>query len=172
MKSAIFPGLCLVVIIFLAGCATPGENGIPGHIAGISRMVRTTAYTCTEPGGHHNARGGMLSTGVVHSAAADWSRYPVGTRFKILETGEICEIDDYGSALIGTDTIDLYKDTRSKMRTWGVRMVHIKILVWGSPRLSLEILTPRTRNVRIRPMIAALRRQTEGTPSVFHRIQS
>ena len=84
----------------------------------------------------------------------------------------MCEIDDYGSALIGTDTIDLYKDSRRDMRTWGVRMVHIKILVWGSPRRSLEILAPRARNAQVRPMIAALREQTKGAPTRFHRLQS
>ncbi len=168
MKHAILSGLSLVVLIYLAGCASP-EGAGPGH---ISKIVRTTAYTCAEPGGRHDACGGILSTGAIHSAAADWSRYPVGTRFKILETGEICEIDDYGSALIGTNTIDLYKDSNRQMRTWGVRMVHIKILCWGSPRRSLEILTPRARNSRVRPMIAALRQQTQGTPLRFHRIQS
>jgi 3D (Asp-Asp-Asp) domain-containing protein len=168
MKHAIYAGLSFVVLMLLGGCANPGAKG---H-AGMSSVVRMTAYTSAEPGGHHDARGGLLTTGAIHSAAADWSRYPVGTRFEILETGEICEIDDYGSALVGTDTIDLYKDNRRQMRVWGVRMVHIKILVWGSPRLSLEILTPRARNAHVRPMIAALRQQTEGTPSRFHRIQS
>ncbi len=141
-------------------------------MAGLHNIVRTTAYTSEEAGGTHDAVGGRLSCGAVHSAAADWSRYPVGTIFKIVETGEMCQIDDYGSALIGTDTIDLYKDNRSAMRDWGVRMVHIQILTWGSPRRSLEILTPRSRNTRIRSMIAALRKQTEGTPTTFHRIES
>jgi len=167
MKHAISLGL--VVVILLAGCATPRNAG---HVAGISKIVRTTAYTSAEPGGSRDACGKLLSTGAVHSAAADWSRYPVGTCFKILETGELCEIDDYGSALIGTDTIDLYKDNRSQMRDWGVRMVHIKIVAWGSARRSLEILTPRARNAQVRPMIAALRQQTQGTPTKFHRIQS
>ena len=169
MKHAIHPGLSLIVLIFLAGCAAP-QGG--GHLGGIPKIVRTTAYTCAEPGGRHDACGGILSTGAIHSAAADWSRYPVGTRFKIIETGEICEIDDYGSALVGTNTIDLYKGSNRQMRTWGVRMVHIKILVWGSPRRSLEILTPRAGYSRVRPMIAALRQQTQGTPTKFHRIQS
>jgi len=163
--------LCLT-LLFLAGCATPRGNGQAGRVAGLSKIVRTTAYTSAEPGGHHDACGGILSTGAIHSAAADWSRYPVGTRFRIVETGEVCEIDDYGSALIGTNTIDLYKDNRRQMRTWGVRMVHIDILLWGSPRRSLEILTPRARNSQVRPMIAALRHQTQGPPSTFHRISS
>lgn len=172
MKHAILAGLPIVAFIFLAGCASPGGPGAAAKVAKLGGTVRTTAYTAQEPGGRHNACGGILSSGAIHSAAADWSRYPVGTRFQILETGETCEIDDYGSALIGTDTIDLYKDNRHQMSNWGVRMVHIKILVWGSPRRSLEILTPRARNRCVRPMIIALKQQTQGTPSRFHRIQS
>jgi len=168
MKHAIYPGL-LAVLLVLAGCASPGG---PGRLGDLGKTVRTTAYTSDEAGGARSAAGGILSAGAIHSAAADWSRYPVGTIFKIIETDEICEIDDYGSALIGTDTIDLYKDDNRQMRTWGVRMVHIKILVWGSPRRSLEILTPRARNACVRPMIAALRQQTQGTPSKFHRLES
>lgn len=171
MKHAIYLGLALAAI-FLAGCATPSRPGAAARVAGMAKVVRMTAYTSGEPGGCHDACGGILSTGAIHSAAADWSRYPVGTRFQIVETGEVCEIDDYGSALIGTNTIDLYKDNRREMRNWGVRMVHIKFLVWGSPRRSLEILTPRARNHQVRPMIAALRQQTQGTPAKFHRIQS
>ena len=164
MKHAIYSGLPLVVLI---SSRDAPPQGAPWP--GLVKIVRTTAYTCAEPGGRHDACGGILSTGAIHSAAADWSRYPVGTRFKIIETGEICEIDDYGSALVGTNTIDLYKDNSRQMRNWGVRMVHIKILVWGSPRRSLEILTPRARNSHVRPMIAALRQQTAGNPVKFHR---
>jgi 3D (Asp-Asp-Asp) domain-containing protein len=168
MKHAIRTGLTLVALIFLAACATPK----PGGVSGLSDVVRTTAYSAAEAGGSHDACGGLLSCGAVHSAAADWSRYPVGTQFEILETGEICEIDDYGSALVGTDTIDLYKDTSRQMRDWGVRMVHIRILAWGSPRRSLEILTPRAGSSYVWPMVVALRQQTQGTPAKFHRLQS
>ena len=138
----------------------------------MSGIVRTTAYTSAEAGGSHDACGCRLTTGAIHSAAADWSRFPVGTRFKIFETGEVCEIDDYGSALVGTNTIDLYKDSGRDMRTWGVRMVHIKILVWGSPRRSLEILAPRAGNAHVLAMVLVLRQQTQGPPTHFHRLPS
>ncbi len=158
----------LLIIVFLAaGCATqkPGRSVATKH-------VRTTAYTHTEAGGRNNACGQRLSCGVVHSASADWSRYPLGTRFQIISTGEICEIDDYGSALVGTDTIDLYKNTRDGMRRWGVRNVEIKILQWGSPRRSLEILSPRTHKGYVAQMVAALRKQTQGVPQKFKKIES
>ena len=46
------------------------------------------------------------------SAAADWSRFPLGTRFQIVGTQDRYVIDDYGGALVGTNTIDLYKTSR------------------------------------------------------------
>jgi len=172
MKHALIAGLAMAAVILISGCATPPNGAGSAKVAGMSKIVRTTAYTSAEAGGRHDACGGLLTCGAIHSAAADWSRYPVGTQFQIVETGEVCQIDDYGSALVGTNTIDLYKDSGSAMRIWGVRMVHIKILTWGSPRRSLEILSPRSGSRYVRPMIAALREQTQGAPSQFHRIQS
>src|SRR5215471_14770649 len=103
--------------------------------------VRTTAYTHTEAGGRRNAIGQRLSGTNVMSAAADWSRWPLGTKFRIIDTDEVFQIDDYGSALIGTGTIDLYKSNRLAMRRWGVRSVDIDIIEWGSKEKSLEVLT-------------------------------
>jgi len=134
-------------------------------MVGKSFRVRTTAYTGTK-----NAIGGRLSHGSVTSAASDWSRFPLGTRFRIRETGRIYEIDDYGSALVGTHTIDLAKTGKSGVNAWGVRWVNIDIIKWGSPRRSLEVLTPRVKYRHIRPMVTDLRAQTEGVPSQFHRI--
>src|SRR5678816_4659156 len=75
--------------------------------------VRTTAYTHTEAGGRRNAVGTRLSGKNVKSAAADWSRWPLGTKFRIVGTDEVFQIDDYGSAPVGTGTIDLYKSNLS-----------------------------------------------------------
>ncbi|MDP9292392.1 MAG: 3D domain-containing protein [Verrucomicrobiota bacterium] len=153
--------IILPILTLATGCATQQTNckkSASDHCG--KRVVRTTAYTHTEPGGRKNAIGTRLSCGQVKSAASDWSRFPLGTKFKILTTGEIRRIDDYGSALVGTNTIDLYKTTRGDMRTWGVRHVDIEILEWGSAEESLRILTPRARNSHVRSMIADLRRQT------------
>lgn len=52
-----------------------------------SMRVRTTAYTNSESDhivcGVKNASGANLKYGMLLSAAADWSRFPVGTRFCI-----------------------------------------------------------------------------------------
>src|SRR6266853_519494 len=100
----------------------------------LGRMpnVRTTAYTRVEKGGRRNALGKYLSGRHVMSAASDWSRFPLGTRFRIVHTRDEYIIDDYGTALVGTSTIDLYKPTKLEMKRWGVRNVDIDILQWGS----------------------------------------
>jgi 3D (Asp-Asp-Asp) domain-containing protein len=151
--------LLLCAALITGGCATNQrcEKSTPNA---CKRKVRTTAYTHTEPGGSNNAVGSRLNCGKVKSAASDWSRFPFGTKFKILSTGEVRQIDDYGSALVGTNTIDLYKTSRLSMRNWGVRTVDIEILEWGSPARSLQILEPRARNRHVREMIADLREQS------------
>jgi 3D (Asp-Asp-Asp) domain-containing protein len=145
-------GACLIV-----GCATQSKLGVASarHIPN----VRTTAYTHTEGGGVRNALGSYLSGRHVKSAASDWSRYPLGTRFRITDTKEEYIIDDYGTALIGTDTIDLYKTSRADMKRWGVRHVDLDILQWGSEEQSLKILAPRCKHHCVRKMVASLQQK-------------
>ena len=122
--------------------------------------VRTTAYHHSEPGGRVTAVGGYLKP--THSAAADWSWLPAGTRFRILETGEDYVVEDYGSALIGRYTIDLYKSTRAEMNRWGVRYVNIEILQLGSYPTSLAVLLPRQKYPHVRAMVAGLQKKIRG----------
>jgi hypothetical protein len=65
-------------------------------------------------------------------------------------------VDDYGWALSGTNTIDLYKPSRAAMNAWGVRRVTIENLQWGDPKASLSILRPRSRYRHVQRMIAEL----------------
>ena len=102
------------------------------------------------------------------SAASDWSRFPLGTRFRIVDTKEVYVIDDYGTALIGTNTIDLYKPTRLQMKRWGVRNVDIDILEWGSLEKSLQVLAPRAKHKQVRQMILGL--QKKNSQQVASRI--
>lgn len=90
------------------------------------------------------------------SAASDWSVFPVGTRFRIVSTREEYIVDDYGAALVGTNTIDLYKPTKLEMKRWGVRNVDIDILQWGSEEKSLQVLGPRAKHAQVQKMIVAL----------------
>src|SRR5438874_6950422 len=93
----------------LAACAEQQhhEPRLSGRWPNPRRLqnVRTTAYSRGENGGRHNAVGDRLSGHTCLSAASDWSRFPLGTRFQIVGAKEQYIIDDYGTALIGTNTI-------------------------------------------------------------------
>ena len=133
--------------------------------------VRTTAYCHDESDhikyGHLNAVGTFLKYGAVRSAAADWSRYPLGTRFRIAsEPGVIYEVDDYGCALVGTGTIDLYRPTQGQMNAWGVRNVDIEVVQWGSFERSRHYLQGRTHYPHVRQMFFDIQRRLNGQPPV------
>lgn len=123
-------------------------------------QIRTTAYTKSEKGGPRNAVGTYLSGRKVMSAASDWSRFPLGTHFRIVDTKEEYVIDDYGTALVGTSTIDLYKPSKLDMKRWGVRKVDIDILRWGSEEQSLKVLGPRVKHHSVHQMVMALQRKS------------
>jgi hypothetical protein len=92
------------------------------------------------------------------SAASDWSWLPLGTRFRLVENGRIYVIEDYGSALVGRRTIDLYVPSRGEVRNWGVRSVDIEVLEWGSKAMSLKLLQPRAKRGYIQTMVAELQK--------------
>lgn len=151
--------LCgILCVLFLMGCA---GRPLPKYEKPLPRAnimkVRTTAYTHTESDhkrhGSRNALGGELKNGEINSAAADWSRWPAGTIFRIQATGEMFEVDDYGWALSGTNTIDLYKPSRGLMNEWGVRRVTIEILQWGDVRASYRVLKPRAKHRHVKRML-------------------
>jgi 3D (Asp-Asp-Asp) domain-containing protein len=129
-----------------------------------NRIVRTTAYTCSESDhlvyGSKNATGTNLRyTNRVRSAAADWSFYPVGTTFRIKGLPYLYVVDDYGSALTGTGTIDIYKPSMEIMNRWGRRNVELTIVQWGSFDRSAEILSQRTQYSHCRQMLTNIVRQ-------------
>jgi 3D (Asp-Asp-Asp) domain-containing protein len=127
-------------------------------------QVKTTAYTHSEFGhrryGKNNAIGTTLAAVGFNSAAADWSRFPLGTKFKILGQDQLYIVDDYGSALVGKDVIDLYMPSQALMNRWGTRKVTIELLELGSFQHSLKILEPRSRATYVRKMVAALQSKT------------
>ena len=92
----------------------------------------------------------------IGSAAADWSRWPVGTKFRVLSTGQVYKIDDYGWALAGRNTIDLYMGSRGDMNRWGVRNEKIQVLSWGDRATSIALLTPRQHYKHCRRMLLQL----------------
>jgi hypothetical protein len=87
----------------------------------------------------------------------------LGTRFRICSTREEYIIDDYGTALVGTNTIDLYKPTKLEMKRWGMRNVDIDVLQWGSEEKSLAVLGPRAKHPQVQSMLVALQKKTPST---------
>jgi 3D (Asp-Asp-Asp) domain-containing protein len=76
----------------------------------------------------------------VRVAAAHWSRWQAGTVFRLLSTGQSYRVEDYGWALSGRNTIDLYMANQREMNSWGAREETIEILQWGDPQESLQFL--------------------------------
>ncbi len=126
------------------------KHGFPNYsIKDMERFVRTTAYSDAEnePGavGNLNAAGTTLKYGNVRSAAADWSIYPLGTKFKIKGLPHTYIVDDYGSALVGTNTVDIYHPSLKLMRKWGTRPVELNIIEMGDWHKSAKLLKGRTK---------------------------
>ena len=154
--------LAAVATVF-ASCA----RKLPTYEKPIARTqfqrVRTTAYTHTESDhlkhGSQTCIGTTLRYDAVHSAAADWSRWPLGTTFRIINTGEICKVDDIGWALSGRNTIDLYKPSRGAMNAWGTRVVNIEILNWGDDHEALAVLRKRNKFAHVQRMVKDLEKR-------------
>lgn len=124
--------------------------------------VRTTAYSDKENEmggiyGNLSASGRPLKYGRLRSAAADWSHMPMGTLFRIKGLPYIYEVDDYGSALVGTETVDLYKPDLATMRAWGTRQVDIEVIREGSYVKSLDILEGRLKAPHVRKMASTIK---------------
>jgi 3D (Asp-Asp-Asp) domain-containing protein len=126
-----------------------------------TRYLRATAYSHMEmedgAPGRKNAAGSLLKYGTTRSAAADWSRLPLGTKFKIVgQSGVTYIVDDYGSALAGTNTIDIFHPTLEGMNTWGTRYPVIQIIQMGSFAQSANILSARQHACHCREMYYAI----------------
>ena len=156
----------------IAGCQsspTVQRGRVPGMgSSDVIRNVKTTAYTETEADhiafGAKSAVGNNLKFSSVRSAAADWSIYPVGTEFKIEGDSHLYQVDDYGSALVGTKTIDLYRPSTDTMNRWGARNVNIHVLKWGSFDESLSIMKPREGvKPHVHEMITAIEKRRGPT---------
>jgi 3D (Asp-Asp-Asp) domain-containing protein len=153
--------VAFALLITLAASARADSPVIEPKPPIITATVRTTAYTHTEADhvkyGNKSALGTVLKyTSEYHSVAADWSRFPLGTKFKIKGYDRLFVVDDYGRALVGTRTIDIYFPTKERMNNWGARVVNIEILELGSFHESRKILAERAKNRYCRAMLATM----------------
>lgn len=119
--------------------------------------TKTTKVTKTTRGGKKVVVTKTKTTAPkIGSAAADWARWPAGTTFRVLSTGQMYRVDDYGWALSGRNTLDLYMATPRDMNSWGARQEPIQVLHWGDSQASLRLLQPHQSSKHIRRMILEL----------------
>ena len=133
--------------------------------SGSRRITRTTKRVtkttrgakravAVSPGRHSLGEGGRPPQ--IGSAAADWSRWPAGTVFRLISTGQDYRVEDYGWALAGRNTIDLYMPNQREMNSWGARQETIQVLQWGDPQESLQFLSRHQDYKHIRRMVLEL----------------
>ena len=118
---------------------------------GPDNGYRQVAYVSPQP-----FRGDTLSQQIYGSAAADWARWPAGTIFRVLSTGQLYRVEDYGWALSGRNTIDLYMPSTREMNNWGVRQETIQVVQWGDPDSSRRKLASHTKFRHIKRMVLEL----------------
>jgi 3D (Asp-Asp-Asp) domain-containing protein len=124
-------------------------------------MEGTRTVTRTTKRGTKTIRGVKRAVAVsrppqIGSAAADWSRWPAGTVFRLLSTGQNYRVEDYGWALSGRNTIDLYMANQREMNSWGARQETIEVLKWGDPQESFQFLRRHQDYRHIKRMVLEL----------------
>ena len=121
---------------------------------GLHNSYRTVAYVSRlQP---FRGPSNFAPPQIYGSAAADWARWPAGTIFRVISTGQLYRVEDYGWALSGRNTIDLYMATPREMNGWGVRQESIQIVHWGDPQESLRRLERHTKYRHIKRMVLEL----------------
>lgn len=150
----------IAIILMASGCA-PLSSEKPKSLPFIATAYSSGA-SCNGPWGPKNAVGQPLRSGKISSAAADWSRLPLGTVFHVRATGKTYMVDDYGSAMVGKDKVDLFKTSYGSVYRWGVRPVTLDIVKWGCPVASLQVLRPRSKYAHVRKMVEALDEKAGG----------
>jgi len=128
-----------------------------------SRVTTTTTTRVTKTAPTRGAKRAVAlgKPPKIGSAAADWSRWPMGTTFRLLSTGQTYRVEDYGWALSGRNTIDLYMSSQRDMNTWGARQEPIQILHWGDAQQSLQFLQSHTDYKHIKRMVLELQDRNE-----------
>ncbi len=133
--------------------------------SGSRRITRTTKQAtktppnvkravAVAPGRRSLGEGGRSPQ--IGSAAADWARWPAGTVLRLLSTGQNYRVEDYGWALSGRNTIDLYMANQREMNSWGAREETIQVLKWGDPQESLQFLRSHQNYKHIKRMVLEL----------------
>jgi 3D (Asp-Asp-Asp) domain-containing protein len=140
--------------------AIPLDETVETEVRRVSYSPKLQPFSRSERRTTKTRKGRSTSSArarlVPGSAAADWSRWPVGTVFRLLSTGQTYRVEDYGWALSGRNTIDLYMANQREMNSWGARDETIQILQWGDPQESLQFLRSHQNYKHIKRMVLEL----------------
>ncbi len=125
----------LLALLALAGCAGSKSGYEEPLQREVYQKVNVAAYAgaASDPGTPAaTARGTRYQSGSLSSAAADWVRWPAGTLFRVLATGELFEVDDFTDDIVGKNTLLLYKPAAAALANANTHYVTIEIIRWGS----------------------------------------
>jgi 3D (Asp-Asp-Asp) domain-containing protein len=145
---------------------SPSRPSTPRTSKKSTATTVTVTTTTTRTSAPKTIKGAKRAVAVgkpprIGSAAADWSRWPMGTTFRLISTGQTYRVDDYGWALAGRNTIDLYMANQRDMNAWGARQEPIQVLHWGDPHESLQLLQSHTGYKHIRRMVLELEHRNQ-----------
>ncbi len=144
----------------LGGVLHPAPPPTVSRAIPVTQTLKQTPWSSYQPIAYVSRSQPFLqdnfSDQIYGSAAADWSRWPAGTVFRVVSTGQLYRVEDYGWALAGRNTIDLYMATPRDMNSWGLRRELIQIVQWGDPQESLRRLAPHTKYRHIKRMVLEL----------------
>ena len=133
------------------------ENAARANPVSETTLLQPFSLDAPETTRLTTAKAYKLGKSIIYgSAAADWSRWPAGTVFRLISTGQVYRVDDYGWALAGRNTIDLYMANRRDMNAWGARHEPIQILQWGDAEESLRFLQSHQNYKHIKRMVLEL----------------
>lgn len=137
LGNRVVRSLCLLALLsFAAGCAAPRPVEPPPQ-RDVYQKVNVSIYAgaAGDSGAPATAaRGSRYQSGAISSAAADWSRFPAGTIFRVLATGELYEVDDFTEDVVGRNLLLLYKPAAARAGDQAERQVTVEIVTWGSPK--------------------------------------
>ncbi len=152
-----------LAIAALTGCASR-QSGYEEPLArDVYQKVNVTPYAgaASSPGSPAaTARGTRYQSGSISSAAADWARWPAGTLFRVLATGELFEVDDFTDDIVGKNTLLLYKP--AALPNSGLHYVTIEIIRWGSFPDSAALLRQQKSSTAKKILVELLARHPEA----------
>jgi 3D (Asp-Asp-Asp) domain-containing protein len=154
-----------LAFLTLAGCASTRSGYEEPLARDVYQKVNIASYAgaASAPGAPAaTARGTRYQSGSISSAAADWARWPAGTLFRVLATGELFEVDDFTDDIVGKNTLLVYKPAAAALSNSGTHYVTVEIIRWGSFPASAALLRQQKSSTSKKILVELLERHPEA----------